>query len=77
MEGLKGYRFGGALVVMNGVPNSKINRYHQVENAVISNNSIINSDHIHLAAEVIKNAQQSHKIKFYNNLIFHKDNINL
>ncbi|MCL4159901.1 UNVERIFIED_CONTAM: hypothetical protein GTU68_051592, partial [Idotea baltica] len=27
MEGLAGYRFGGALVVMNGVPNSPINRY--------------------------------------------------
>ncbi len=50
MEGLKGYRFGGAFVVMNGVPNSPINRYHQVRNAVIENNSIIDSDHIQLAA---------------------------
>ena len=37
-EGLKGYRFGGALVVMNGVPNSSINRYHQVEDSIIQNN---------------------------------------
>ncbi|MBR9909368.1 MAG: alginate lyase [Gammaproteobacteria bacterium] len=50
LEGLTGYRFGGALVVMNGVPNSPINRYHQVEDAVIENNSWINSDHIQLAA---------------------------
>ena len=50
MEGLKGYRFGGAFVVMNGVPNSPINRYHQVDNAVIEGNSIIESDHIELAA---------------------------
>lgn len=50
MEGLSGYRFGGALVVMNGVPNSPINRYHQVEDSIIANNSIINSDHIQLAA---------------------------
>lgn len=50
MEGLKGYRFGGAFVIMNGVPNSPINRYHQVRNAVIENNSIIGSDHIQLAA---------------------------
>ena len=50
LEGLKGYRFGGALVVMNGVPNSPINRYHQVEDSVIENNSLINSDHIQLAA---------------------------
>lgn len=50
MEGLAGYRFGGALVVMNGVPNSSINRYHQVENALIENNSLVNSDHVQLAA---------------------------
>ena len=50
MEGLAGYRFGGALVVMNGVPDSPINRYHQVKNAVIENNSLVNSDHIQLAA---------------------------
>ena len=50
MEGLKGYRFGGALVVMNGVPNSPINRYGQVENALIEHNSVIASDHIQLAA---------------------------
>ncbi len=50
MEGLAGYRFGGALVVMNGVPNSPINRYHQVDGVVIKNNTIANSDHIQLAA---------------------------
>lgn len=50
MEGLAGYRFGGALVVMNGVPDSPVNRYHQVDNALIENNSIINSGHIQLAA---------------------------
>ncbi len=50
MEGLAGYRFGGALVVMNGVPNSPINRYHQVDGAIIENNTIIDSGHIQLAA---------------------------
>lgn len=50
MYGLTGYRFGGALVIMNGVPNSPINRYHQVEDSVIENNSIIASSHIELAA---------------------------
>lgn len=50
MEALAGYRFGGAFVVMNGVPNSSINRYHQVKNALIENNSLINSDHVQLAA---------------------------
>ena len=50
LHGLTGHRFGGALVVMNGVPNSPINRYHQVEDAIIENNTIIESDHIELAA---------------------------
>jgi poly(beta-D-mannuronate) lyase len=35
---------------MNGVPNSSINRYHQVENATIENNTFVNVDHIQLAA---------------------------
>ena len=48
--GLTGRRFGGALVVMNGVPNSPINRYHRVEDAVIENNTIINGRHTELAA---------------------------
>ncbi len=50
LSGLTGHRFGGALVVMNGVPNSPINRYHQVEDSVIEGNTIINGDHIELAA---------------------------
>lgn len=50
LEGLTGYRFGGALVVMNGVPNSPINRYHQVEDALINNNTLVNIEHIQLAA---------------------------
>jgi poly(beta-D-mannuronate) lyase len=50
MEGLTGYRFGSGLTVMNGVPNSKINRYHQVNNALIENNTLVDVDHFHLAA---------------------------
>ena len=50
LDGLTGHRFGGALVVMNGVPNSPINRYHRVEEVVVENNTIIDSDHIELAA---------------------------
>lgn len=48
--GLTGYRFRGALVVMNGVPNSPLNRYFQVENAVIENNVFVDSDHVQLCA---------------------------
>lgn len=50
MEALTGIRFGGAFTIMNGVPDSPINRYHQVANAVIENNSIIGSDRIQLGA---------------------------
>ncbi|OLF75251.1 hypothetical protein AWH62_05355 [Maricaulis sp. W15] len=41
LEGLRGRKFLGALVVMNGVPNSPENRYHQVDNAQIQNNSFV------------------------------------
>ena len=50
LQGLTGYRFGSALTVMNGVPNSPANRYVQVDGAVIEHNTIIDSDHIHLGA---------------------------
>jgi poly(beta-D-mannuronate) lyase len=75
MEGLTGYRFGSGLTVMNGVPNSSINRYHQVNNALITNNSLINVDHIQLAAG--SDAERSAapiNSKFENNLIVHDQN---
>lgn len=74
MEDLKGTRFGGALVVMNGVPNSPINRYHQVKDAKITNNSIINSDNIQLAAgsDAERRAVPVDS-EFAENLIVHKD----
>lgn len=74
MEGLKGTRFGGALVVMNGVPNSPINRYHQVKDAIITNNSLINSDNIQLAAgsDTERSAVPVNS-EFASNLIFHGD----
>jgi poly(beta-D-mannuronate) lyase len=50
LYGLTGHRFGGALVVMNGVPDSPLNRYNQVRDSVIERNSIIDSNHIELAA---------------------------
>lgn len=43
MEGLRGNGFSSALAVMNGVPNSPVNRYVEVENARISNNTIVDS----------------------------------
>jgi len=50
MEGLAGKDFKSAITVMNGVPNSVINRYHQVSNAVIERNSILSSARITFAA---------------------------
>jgi len=50
LEGLAGKDFKSALTVMNGVPNSVINRYHQVSNALIERNSILDSARITLAA---------------------------
>ena len=49
-EGLAGTSFKSAISVMNGVPNSVINRYHQVANARIEGNSNIDSARITLAA---------------------------
>jgi poly(beta-D-mannuronate) lyase len=48
--GLTGDRFKGAFVIMNGVPNSPINRYHQVKDAIVENNTFVNCDNIQLCA---------------------------
>ncbi len=50
MEGLRGTGFSSALTVMNGVPNSPVNRYVQVLNAHIANNTVIDSRRITLGA---------------------------
>lgn len=50
LYGLTGHRFRGALVIMNGVPNSPINRYNQVVDSYMDNNIVIQSDFIQLAA---------------------------
>ena len=40
--GLAGKGYRGPIVIMNGVPNSPLNRYHQVKNVDVQNNTIIN-----------------------------------
>lgn len=50
LSGLTGYRFGSGFTIMNGVPNSPINRYHQVKNAIVENNTFVDVEHIQLAA---------------------------
>ncbi|MEC8232772.1 MAG: polysaccharide lyase 6 family protein, partial [Pseudomonadota bacterium] len=71
LEGLTGYRFGSGFTVMNGVPDSPINRYHQVNNAQITNNSFINVSHIQLGAgsDEERSAAPINSL-FANNLIY-------
>ncbi|AEV33184.1 hypothetical protein Oweho_2210 [Owenweeksia hongkongensis DSM 17368] len=45
-SGIRGKRFFAALAVMNGVPNSPINRYHQVNNVLIDSNIFIDCTQI-------------------------------
>lgn len=49
-QDLAGKDLKSALAVMNGVPNSVINRYHQVHNAVIEHNSFVHVARITFAA---------------------------
>ena len=50
LYGLTGSRFRGALVIMNGVPNSPPNRYDPVIESAMNNNLVIDSDYIQLGA---------------------------
>lgn len=50
LYGLTGHRFRGALVIMNGVPNSPPNRYDQVVDSLMNNNIVVDSDYIQLCA---------------------------
>lgn len=50
IEGLRGTGFSSALTVMNGVPNSPVNRYVQVDNALIERNTVIESARVTLGA---------------------------
>tara|TARA_R110001632_G_scaffold18712_5_gene57613 strand:- start:6319 stop:8697 length:2379 start_codon:yes stop_codon:yes gene_type:complete len=48
--GLKGDGFRGPIVIMNGVPNSPLNRYNQVKNVDVQHNTIINCGPVEFAA---------------------------
>lgn len=50
LSGLTGHRFRGALVIMNGVPNSSPNRYNQAIEAIMENNIVVDSDYINFGA---------------------------
>ena len=77
-EGLTGYRFRGALVIMNGVPNSPPNRYFQVIDSEASNNTFINCDHIQLCAGSDEERSAIPQNTFVaNNLFYHETKENL
>ncbi|QVY65019.1 polysaccharide lyase 6 family protein [Polaribacter sp. Q13] len=69
--GLLGDGFRGPIVIMNGVPNSPLNRYEQVKNVDIQNNTIINSGPISFGEgkDDEKTLAAVHT-NFSNNLIF-------
>lgn len=72
--GLTGYRFRGALVVMNGIYNSPLNRYFQVKDAVIKNNTYLNCDNVLLCvgSDAERNAPPVNSVM--ENNIFYNEN---
>ena len=71
MIGLLGDGYRGSIVLMNGVPNSPLNRYEQVKNVDIQNNTIINSGPISFGEG--KDDEKSlapTNVNFANNLVF-------
>lgn len=72
--GLTGYFLRGALVIMNGVPNSPPNRYFQVVGGVFSQNTFVNADHILLGAGADAERSLPPKdSKIENNLFYHDE----
>ncbi|USD23960.1 polysaccharide lyase 6 family protein [Flagellimonas marinaquae] len=72
--GLTGYRFRGAFVIMNGIYNSPINRYDQAKDAIVRNNTFINSDHIQLCAGADAERNAPPVDSFMDNNIFYNEN---
>lgn len=71
--GLTGYRFRGAFVMMNGVPNSPPNRYVPVIDSKVSNNMFINCDHIQLCAGSDSERSQAPRTSEISGNIFYHD----
>lgn len=72
--GLTGYRFRGAFVMMNGVPNSPPNRYVPVINSKANNNTFIHCDHILFGAGNDSERSQAPKTsEFSGNIIYNKN----
>lgn len=78
MIGLKGDGFRGPLVIMNGIFNGPANRYNQVENVVIQNNTFINCSSMEFCAgsDEERTAPPTSTV-FANNLFYGNDDIPL
>ncbi|MEO0464439.1 MAG: polysaccharide lyase 6 family protein [Pseudomonadota bacterium] len=70
MEGLRGESFSSAMAIMNGVPNSPVNRYVEVEGAVIESNTVVDSRRLafNVGADEERSAAPSNT-RFANNLM--------
>ena len=78
LHGLTGYRFGAAFTVMNGVPDSPLNRYHQVEDVLMENNSIIECEYIEMAGGSDEERSATPiDSTFRSNLVFNSDGDNI
>ncbi|MEI6894963.1 MAG: chondroitinase-B domain-containing protein [Colwellia sp.] len=78
LSGLTGHRLFGAMVIMNGVPNSSPNRYNQAIDVVMDNNIVIESDHLNFCAgSDEERSAVPVGSSFQNNLIMGKSNLNL
>ncbi|MFD2542706.1 polysaccharide lyase 6 family protein [Lacinutrix gracilariae] len=72
--GLTGYRFRGAFVMMNGVPNSPPNRYVPVIDSKLNNNTFVNCEHIQLCAGSDAERSQAPRTSEISENIFYNEN---
>ncbi len=71
--GLTGYRFRGAFVMMNGVPDSPPNRYVPVIESKVNNNTFINCDNIlFCAGSDAERSQAPRSSEFSDNILYHE-----
>lgn len=76
--GLKGYRFRGAFVMMNGMPNSPPNRYVPVIDSKVKHNTFINCDHIQLGAgSDAERSQPPRSSEISENVFYHESKKNI
>lgn len=76
--GLAGFRFRSALTILNGVPNSPINRYDQVKNVSITDNLFVDCANIEFCAgKDFERTARPEQVTLKNNLIIGKQPIQL